>query len=301
MKNEIICPHCKNEDVVKRGFRQTENRGLIQRYYCKSCGFRFIRDSFFRMRNTPQKITLCLDLFYKGISTREIQNHLQAFYPHNSDHSTILRWIRKYSVKISKFTDALKINAGDEIEVDEMEHHRRKSHKAKRGSAKNWLINAIDIKTRFLLLSQYEKSRGTKEMKDIFKKVKFKTDNKIKTVTTDSLPAYANVLKNVYGYTNLKKGLIVHNKSNSSKGDGFNIMIERLNNSIRARTKTMRGFHGSIESANALMKGFEIYYNFIRKHQSLKGKTPSEMAIPSLEFKTPNRWLELINMATQNN
>jgi len=29
----------------------------------------------------------------------------------------------------------------------------------------------------------------------------------------------------------------------------------------------------------------------------LKGKTPSDMAIPELEFKTPNRWLELIEMS----
>lgn len=37
----------------------------------------------------------------------------------------------------------------------------------------------------------------------------------------------------------------------------------------------MRGFHGSLESAKAVMKGFEIYYNFIRKYQGI-GKTPAE-------------------------
>lgn len=57
-----------------------------------------------------------------------------------------------------------------------------------------------------------------------------------------------------------------------------------------------KGVH-SIESANVIMKGYEIFYNFIKKHEALNGKTPSEMAIPSLQFETANRWLELIKLA----
>ena len=98
MKNkEIRCPHCKNKEVVKRGSFQTEAKGKQQRYFCKSCGKKFIpQNAFYRMRNRPEKITLCLDLFYKGISTRQIQSHLQAFYPHNSSWVSIYSWIVKY-------------------------------------------------------------------------------------------------------------------------------------------------------------------------------------------------------------
>ena len=84
---------------------------------------------------------------------------------------------------------------------------------------------------------------------------------------------------------------------NASKGGGFNIWVERMHNTIRHKTKTFRGFHGSIESAYALMKGIEIYYNFIKKHEALKGRTPSELAIPDLQFQTPNKWLELIKLS----
>ena len=52
------------------------------------------------------------------------------------------------------------------------------------------------------------------------------------------------------------------------------------------------------ESANAIMKGHEIFYNFIKKPEALKGTTPSEMAIPELKFETANRWWELIRVAT---
>lgn len=54
----------------------------------------------------------------------------------------------------------------------------------------------------------------------------------------------------------------------------------------------MRGFHGCLESASSILKGFEIYYNFIRKHQGIDC-CPYELAIPNLELGK-NRWLDLI-------
>jgi hypothetical protein len=66
-------------------------------------------------------------------------------------------------------------------------------------------------------------------------------------------------------------------------------------NSLRQRTKTFRGFHGSIDSANAILKGFEVYYNFIRVHQAIK-KCPYELAT-DLKLEDNNKWLELIKLS----
>lgn len=299
-KNPLICPKCKSESVIKRGFRKTQNRGKIQRYSCRCCSHRFVEDEgFFRMRNNPKKISLSIDLFYRGLSTREVQNHLQAFYPHNSSNVSIYKWVTKYAKKISKFTDRLKVKTGSYIEIDEMEYHRRKSHTQKLGVDKNWFIDSIDVKTRFMICSTYAKQRNIKELKSVVKKIKDKSD-KIKTITTDGLNAYPKVIKKVYGYSNkTHKVNVRHNRVIASKGGGFNIWVERMHGTIRQRTKTFRGLHGSVSSANALMRGIEIYYNFIRKHESLKGKTPSEVAIPELKFETPNRWLELIQMSSK--
>lgn len=68
-----------------------------------------------------------------------------------------------------------------------------------------------------------------------------------------------------------------------------------MHNSIRHRTKTFRGFHGSIGSAKAIMKGIEIYYNFITKHQAINC-CPYELAIPELKLGI-NKWLELIKLS----
>ncbi len=85
MKNiEINCTHCNSKEVVKRGYFQTQAHGKQQRYFCKSCSKKFIpQNAFYRMRNRQEKIVLCLDLFFRGISTRKIQEHLQVFYSRN--------------------------------------------------------------------------------------------------------------------------------------------------------------------------------------------------------------------------
>ncbi len=301
MENKhISCPHCKSKEIVRRGFKQTEAHGKRQRYFCKSCSKRFVpRDPFFRMRNSPQKITCALDLFCRGLSTRGVQEHFNAFFPHNSDHSTILRWIRKFSLKIANYTNSLKVRTGSYIEVDEMEYHRRKSHKKKLGIDKNWFIDAIDVKTRFMLSSAYVKSRSQANIKKVLSNIKNKTDN-IKIVTTDGLFAYEKIVKQNWGYDkHARKYNVQHKVVTQSKNDGFNIWVERMHNSIRQRTTGFRGLHGSVESAYAIMKGIEIFYNFINKHGALNGKSPSELAIPSLQFQTANRWLELIKLANQ--
>ncbi|MDD5254310.1 MAG: DDE-type integrase/transposase/recombinase [Candidatus Nanoarchaeia archaeon] len=296
MEIDTKCPNCKSQSIRKDGKRKTENRGLIQRYKCKECGLRFVLDyGFYRMRNSPQKITCALDLFYRGVSTRKVQEHFQAFYPHNSSHKSIYKWIVKYSKKISQYTHNLKLNVGNELQIDEMEYHRRKSRNYK-GVDKNWFIDVIDTKTRFMVSSNYVKSRSMNELKDVLKSAKKKTEQQVKIITTDGYMAYPQALRNSFGlHKRDAKTKITHHQVNASQGEGFNIMIERLHNNIRQRTKTFRGFHGSVESANAIMKGYEVYYNFITKHQALN-KCPYELAT-DLKLNSENKWLELIGLS----
>jgi len=297
---KVICPNCNSKNIVKRGKRKTENRGLMQRYGCQDCNKRFVIDEgFFRMRNHPKKITCAIDLFYRGVSTRKVQEHFKAFYPHNSSNMSIYRWVVKYSKMISNFTDGLKIQSGQEIQVDEMEYHRREEHK-KKGVHKDWFIDSIDVKTRYLVSAKYFKSRGQDEIKEILNKVKYKTEGYVTTITTDGWQVYEGIIKKTWKWDNNKRAYgVFHNKNIASQGDGFNIYIERLHNSIRERTVTFRGFHGSVDSADSIMKGYAIFYNFIRKHQTL-GCCPYELACPTLKLNEDNKWISLIGLSRQN-
>jgi hypothetical protein len=47
-----------------------------------------------------------------------------------------------------------------------------------------------------------------------------------------------------------------------------------------------------------ILDGWFVYYNFLRPHQSLNGKTPAEVSKIGLNPETS--WKELINLATIN-
>jgi len=288
--DNIKCRFCGSKDFIKKGFRKTQNRGKIQKYRCNTCGKFFVQDNgFIKMKNTSQKITLCLDLFFKGVSLRKIQEHLQAFYPHNSSHMTIYRWIVKYSFMIGKYTDKLKLNVGNELQIDEMEYHRLGN--------KNWFIDCIDTETRYMVSSELRNRRSEEDIKIVLRVAKYKTDNQTTIVQSDGWFAYRKALNKTFGLHKRKaKSKIIYRRLNASKGDGFNCRIERLHNSIRERTKTFRGFHGSVESAKAIMKGYEVFYNFIRKHQAINC-CPYEIAT-DIQLKNPNKWIELIKLSS---
>lgn len=59
----------------------------------------------------------------------------------------------------------------------------------------------------------------------------------------------------------------------------------------------MRGMQNK-DTAQELIDGFRNYYNFIRPHQALNGKTPAEMAGLDLGLGK-NKWLGLIEKASE--
>ncbi len=74
-----------------------------------------------------------------------------------------------------------------------------------------------------------------------------------------------------------------------------NEWAERLNNTVRERTKIQRGWK---KDDTPLREGQRLYYNFIREHQGLEGLTPAEMA-GLYQASGRNRWMELLKKASR--
>ena len=91
------------------------------------------------MRNHENKITAGIDLYYKGVSLRKVQEHFQAFYPYNSSHMSVYRWIVKYATIVSNLIDNIPIKCGKEMQSDEMEYYRRKRQYQKRNESNRFL------------------------------------------------------------------------------------------------------------------------------------------------------------------
>ena len=68
--------------------------------------------------------------------------------------------------------------------------------------------------------------------------------------------------------------------------------MERMNGEIRDRERCMRTLE---KSDTPILAGMQIYYNYVRPHEALKGRTPSEVA--GIKVEGENKWLTLIQNA----
>jgi hypothetical protein len=73
--------------------------------------------------------------------------------------------------------------------------------------------------------------------------------------------------------------------------------MERMNGEVRDREKTMRGLK-NLDSP--ILKGIQVYHNFIKPNEGLKGKTPAEAA--GIKVEGDNKCLTIIqNSAKREN
>jgi len=70
--------------------------------------------------------------------------------------------------------------------------------------------------------------------------------------------------------------------------------MERMNGEVCDREKTMRGLK---KDDTAILKGYQLFHNFIRPHEALEGKTPAEVC--GLKVEGRNKWITLIQNASK--
>ena len=70
--------------------------------------------------------------------------------------------------------------------------------------------------------------------------------------------------------------------------------MERINGEIRDREQTMRGLK---KKSTPILKGMQVYHNFIKPHEGLQGRTPAEAC--GIVVNGENKWMTLIQNAAQ--
>ena len=75
-------------------------------------------------------------------------------------------------------------------------------------------------------------------------------------------------------------------------GDKNNNKMERLNGEVRDREKTMRGLK---KMDTPIIKGYQLYHNYIREHEGLGGITPAEAA--GIKIAGTDKWLTIVQNA----
>jgi hypothetical protein len=72
-----------------------------------------------------------------------------------------------------------------------------------------------------------------------------------------------------------------------------NNKMERMNGELRDREKVMRSLK---KKDTPILKGMQIYHNFIRPHMALDNQTPASKA--GIEIEGLDEWITLIQDAT---
>jgi putative transposase len=68
--------------------------------------------------------------------------------------------------------------------------------------------------------------------------------------------------------------------------------MERMNGEFRDREKVMRGLK---RTDSPILKGIQIYHNFVRPHEGLNGDTPADRA--GIKVEGDDKWNTLIQNA----
>jgi transposase-like protein/predicted nucleic acid-binding Zn finger protein len=278
-----VCRYCGSSEIVKDGVRHNKH-GDLQIYTCQSCDHYFtINLGFERMRATPQIITSAMQLYFTGESLRNVQKFLKLQGVKVS-HVAILKWIRKYIALMNEYLEKIKPNVSDTWRADEM-------YVKIKGDMK-YLFALMDDETRFWIAQEIADSKYTHDARTLFRAGVKVAGKKPMTLITDGLPAYHEACNKEF-WTMKKATRTEHIAHITLRGDHNNNKMERMNGEVRDREKTMRGLK---KIDTPILKGYQIFHNYIRPHEGLNGKTPSEAC--GIKIEGENKWITIIQNAS---
>ncbi len=270
-----MCKYCQSMNTRKYGFVEG-----IQTYFCNDCRRKFkVDDRLYRMKTSYIQVASALDDYYKGNSINEIRDSLNVHYNNLPSSKTVYGWIVKYTDDVSKRFRDYHPEVGNVWIADET---------VLEIDGKNvWMYDIIDEKTRFLLATQITTSRTTEQAQALMEKAEKRAGKRPRLVITDKQNSYLDGIELAYGAD-----------TEHAQGSPFALtddtqLIERFHSTLKERTKVMRGLK-SVETAIQFIDGYLAYYNYMRPHESLDGRTPAEVA--GIDY-TVKSWADVIRTA----
>ena len=268
------CPHCQSSDNFKYGVRVGR-----QRYRCRACTKVFTDNRALPGRRiSPEIVGAALSAFFEGLSYRDINRHLQSLHGVSPDPSMIYKWVLEYTERGHKIIEGVKaFTGGGKWVVDETV--------LKIDGGNIWVWNVMDANSRFLLATHVSQTRTVKDAETLFRKALAASTDPPVEIITDGMPSYPYAIDNVFG----KK--MRHTKSEGIYARKNNNLSERLQGTLKERTKVMRGLE-TPETAGRFLDGFALYYNYLKPHTAL-GRTPASAA----KIRAPFRdWIEIAHL-----
>lgn len=278
------CLFCKSENLIRFGVRHNKS-GDIQRLSCQDCHKTFsVNIGFEGMRSNPKAITSSMQLYFTGESLRGVQKFLKL-QGVNVSHVTIYKWIKKYTNLMNTHLEKIVPQVGDAWRADEI-------WVKVKGDLK-YVFALMDDETRFWIAQEVADSKEKHDASTLFRKGKEVTGTKPKVLITDGLQSYHDAYRKEFWEIDRTKRTL-HIRHIHLRGDKNNNKMERLNGEIRDREKVVRGLK---KKDSPLLKGYQLYHNYVRPHMALDGATPADKA--GIKIEGDNKWITLIQNSSQ--
>lgn len=277
------CLFCKSKEITKFGIRHNKNYD-IQRYVCQACHKTFsINIGFEKLKHDPRGVTTAMQLYFGGESLRNVSKSLKLLGM-DVTHQTVYNWIKKYTGLMEKYLDKIVPQVGDVWRADEL-------FLKIKGNTK-YLYALMDDDTRFWIASQVADTKFKEDIRQLFRDGKEITQKTPEVLITDGARNFHQAYKQEF-WKKLVSERTIHIQHIHFKNDMNNNKMERLNGEIRDREKVMRGLK---KQDTPILKGYEIYHNYLRPHMALDGHTPADIA--GIVIKGSNKWKTLIENAS---
>lgn len=262
------CPACGSNTVISKG-RRYNKKGSVRIFLCKSCGKKFPEDASSEL-GRPALTIVSVDLYYRGLSFRDIREHLEQIYGERRAVSTIHEWVMKVTrLLINATMPALPKQDRKRLLLDEM--------KIRVNGEWRFLWNALSPGTRMHVVSLITEGRSTREALRVLNTAISRIGGPPKELVTDGLGSYVKAVK-ASGYK------IKHIRHVRFKDQVNNNQVESLNGTVRAWTKVKRGLKGH---AQDLLEGRRIWYNSMRPN-SVIGRSPSGLDAKWVDLVSPS-------------
>lgn len=288
----IRCKYCQSYDLIRHGYNQYR-KYKKQKYKCHSCSRIFSSpDKLPKSHFDSEIIGKCFDMYFRGFSYRVICRQIKEDYGIHVTHTSVYYWIQRYSELMDKSLSVLTPTLSSVWQMDEtFIRFKGENSRQKKFSNGMWCWVCIDTKTRFVLDMFLSESKNQYDARRFFSRLKRRYNDVPRVIATDGNPSYRTYIREFYPTTEHLKIKSISVKPNTS-------FIERFNGTIKNRTKTMRCFE-EFDPCNNTLTAFKIWYNFLRPHMALNGRTPAQEA--GLTVDTSRRWLSLIRKSLVDN
>ena len=205
-------------------------------------------------------------MYYEGLSLGAIRRKLEQDYNSCPSDSTIYEWVNRFTV--------LAVNEARDCHPQVGDRWVLHNSSIKIGGKKYWLIDVFDTSTRFLLASRLSGNRNLEDVKQLMEAAREKARKIPQKLIINVIHEWAGYLSGIemaYGADSKQIEMILSRNAAMAKE------LERWRVILKERNSIIQSLKDK-DTAELILSGWVVHYNYFRPHEMLSGKTPAKKA-----------------------